>query len=96
MKEFLMIMGVIALFALAALAVIFLKDGIGILIENLKLKYRQKHRFDKAPTAKCYCIDCVYHNNETGLCCKFDIWNTADNCFCWAAEPRKTEEGNHD
>lgn len=92
MKEFLMIMGVIALFVLAALAVIFLKDGIGILIENLKLKYRQKHRFDKAPTAKCYCIDCVYHNNETGLCCKFETWNTADNWFCWNAEPRKTEE----
>lgn len=96
MKEFLMIMGVIALFVLAALAVIFLKDGIGTLIDNLKLKYRQKHRFDKAPTAKCYCIDCVYHNNETGLCCKFETWNTADNCFCWNAEPRKTEEENHD
>lgn len=97
MKEFLMIMGVIALFVLAALAVIFLTDGIGILIENLKLKYRQKHRFDKAPTAKCYCIDCVYHNNETGLCCKFETWwNTADNWFCWNAEARKTEEENHD
>lgn len=96
MKEFLMIMGVIALFVLAALAVIFLTDGIGTLIDNLKLKYRQKHRFDKAPTAKCYCIDCVYHNNETGLCCKFETWNTADNCFCWNAEPRKTEEENHD
>lgn len=87
-----MIMGVIALFVLAALAVIFLTDGIGILIENLKLKYRQKHRFNKAPTAKCYCIDCVYHNNETGLCCKFETWNTADNWFCWNAESRKTEE----
>lgn len=96
MKEFLMIMGVIALFVLAALAVIFLIDGIGILIENLKLKYRQKHRFDKAPTAKCYCIDCVYHNNETGLCCKFETWNTADNWFFWNADPRKTEEENHD
>lgn len=91
MKEFLMVMGVIALCALAVLAVIFVRDGIGILIENLKLKYRQKHRFDKPPTAKCYCIDCIYHNNETGHCCKFETWHTADNWFCWDAEPRKTE-----
>lgn len=96
MKEFLMIMGVIALFVLAALAVIFLKDGIGTLIDNLKLKYRQKHRFDKAPTAKCYCVDCVYHDNETGRCWRLKKWHTADNWFCWDAEPRKTEEENHD
>ena len=23
-------------------------------------------------------------------------WHTADNWFCWDAEPRKTEEENHD
>lgn len=92
MKEFLMVMGVIALCALAVLAVIFVRDGIGILIENLKLKYRQKHRFDKPPTAKCYCIDCIYHDNETRRCCKFKTWSTADHWFCWNAEPRKTEE----
>lgn len=92
MKEFLMIMGVIALFVLDWLVIMNVIYMLKTLIEKLTLKYKQKHRFDKPPTAKCYCVDCVYHNNETGLCCKFETWNTADNCFCWNAEPRKTEE----
>lgn len=62
------------------------------LMITVKLKHKQKHRFDKPPTAKCYCIDCIYHDNETGRCCKFKTWSTADHWFCWNAEPRKTEE----
>lgn len=96
MKEFLMIMGVIASFVLVLLVIMNVIYMLKTLIEKLTLKYKQKHRFDKPPTAKCYCVDCVYHNNETGLCCKFETWNTADNWFCWNAEPRKTEEENHD
>ncbi len=96
MKEFLMIMGVIASFVLVLLVIMNVIYRLKTLIEKLTLKYKQKHRFDKPPTAKCYCVDCVYHNNETGLCCKFETWNTADNWFCWNAEPRKTEEENHD
>lgn len=92
MKEFLMIMGVIASFVLVLLVIMNVIYWLKTLIEKLTLKYKQKHRFDKPPTAKCYCVDCVYHNNETGLCCKFETWNTADNWFCWNAEPRKTEE----
>lgn len=92
MKEFLMIMGVIASFVLVLLVIMNVIYRLKTLIEKLTLKYKQKHRFDKPPTAKCYCVDCVYHNNETGLCCKFETWNTADNWFCWNAEPRKTEE----
>lgn len=59
-------------------------------INSVKLKYKQKHRFDKAPTAKCYCVDCCYHDNETGRCCKFDLY-TEDDWFCCDGEPRKTE-----
>ena len=92
MKEFLMIMGVIASFVLVLLVIMNVIYRLKTLIEKLTLKYKQKHRFDKPPTAKCYCVDCVYHNNETGLCCKFETWNTADNWFCWNAESRKTEE----
>lgn len=49
MKDFLMAVGVVALCALATLGIAFVRDGIGRLIENLKLKLRQKHRFDKPP-----------------------------------------------
>lgn len=96
MKEFLMIMGVIASFVLVLLVIMNVIYMLKTLIEKLTLKYKQKHRFDKPPTAKCYCIDCVYHDNETGRCWRLKNWHTADNWFCWDAEPRKTEEENHD
>lgn len=96
MKEFLMIMGVIASFVLVLLVIMNVIYRLKTLIEKLTLKYKQKHRFDKPPTAKCYCIDCVYHDNETGRCWRLKNWHTADNWFCWDAEPRKTEEENHD
>ena len=65
--------------------------------DEVKFKYRYKHRFDKPPTAKCYCIDCGYHDNETGQCYRFgetteEYRCTADNWFCWEADPRKKEK----
>ena len=89
-------MGVIASFVLVLLVIMNVIYRLKTLIEKLTLKYKQKHRFDKPPTAKCYCIDCVYHDNETGRCWRLKNWHTADNWFCWDAEPRKTEEENHD
>ena len=60
-------------------------------IHNWRLAYRVKHRFDKPPTAKCYCIDCRFHDPETNRCSRIRSgeWHTADNWFCWEAEPRK-------
>ena len=56
-------------------------------IVSAKWKYEYKHRFDKPPTAACYCKDCYKHDN--GTCGKFDGLRTADNWFCWQAEPKK-------
>ena len=66
-------------------------------IDKAKRKYRYKHRFDKPPTAKCYCIDCRHHDNETGLCYRFgettkEYRCTADNWFCWEADPCEKEK----
>lgn len=66
-------------------------------IEDLRYVYRYKHRFDKPPTAKCYCIDCKNYNIETQRCYGFhedSIRLVADNMFCYRAEPRKKEESN--
>ena len=80
------------------LTIIFIIIGVLILLvelvksglENLKRIYKYKHRFDKKPTAKCYCIDCKYHDNFIGSCFGFDkSQHTADNWFCWKASPRK-------
>ena len=66
-------------------------------IDNAKYKYRYKHRFDKPPTAKCYCIDCGYHDNKNGRCSGLGEFTsgykyTEDNWFCYNANPRKKEE----
>ena len=63
-----------------------------VLIGEAKFKYRYKHRFDKPPTAKCYCIDCRYHDNKDGLCSSLNYCYTADNWFCYNADPRKKEK----
>lgn len=94
-KEILMIFGGVSLLGISlifgVLAFEFIKDGI----RTLKHRYRYKHRFDKPPTAKCYCIDCKWHDNESGRCYRFHEntnRRTADNWFCYSAEPKEKEE----
>lgn len=74
---------IIVFLVIALIAVI--KDGI----EHLRIKHIQNHRFDKPPTAKCYCRDCKRWNirDGNGYCEKFKDWCTADSWFCWDAEP---------
>lgn len=87
---YLAVFGGAALVVIACVIFMMICAGIKELVHTLKLKYIQKHRFDKPPTAKCYCIDCVHHNNESNRCYRFTEYRcTADNWFCWEAEPRK-------
>lgn len=92
MKEFFELLGMasacLILFGIIAVLYVFIKEAI----HTLKWRYKYKHRFDKPPTAKCYCVDCEYHNNETNQCYRFgettkEYRCTADNWFCWEAEP---------
>lgn len=52
----------------------------------------QKHRFDKPPTAKCYCIDCKHWNKYSQGCRTHSGWWTADDWFCKSADPRVNGE----
>lgn len=69
----------------------WLEDVIPDRIKKWKRKRQIKNRFNKPPTAKCYCIDCAYHENENGKCylisqeCDF---YTNDTSFCFGATPR--------
>ena len=56
-----------------------------------KWEEKYKHRFDKSPTAACYCKDCANYGGKTfdNRCFVHEGWRVADNWFCWAAEPRK-------
>ena len=74
---------IVVLCFLAAAVAYGIKEGIKLFYYSQKVK----HRFDKPPTAKCYCVDCKMHS-ENGRCGKFDGWSTADNWFCWDAIPR--------
>ncbi len=47
----------------------------------------QKNRFNKPPTANCYCRDCKHWIATDGECMIFDGWSTKDSWFCWQAEP---------
>lgn len=63
-------------------------------IRDLKWQYKRKHRFDKPPTAKCYCKDCKYYAKPYyGRCTRghIETRNIADNYFCWQAEPLKKD-----
>lgn len=61
-------------------------------VDNLKWKRKYKHRFDKSPTAACYCKDCVHFSSDDyNICFQHRGWVVSDAWFCWAAEPRKSD-----
>ena len=80
--------GILCIIAMVGTIVCLAFQAIRDWIDRLKYKHRYKHRFDKPPTAVCFCRDCRHHNDETNRCYKFDGWHTADNWFCWCADPR--------
>lgn len=69
-----------------------LKDNIIDYRIRQKSKRIIEHRFNKPPTAKCYCIDCKYHGMFNDLCNRDGSRHTADTEFCSNAEPRKIVE----
>ena len=89
MIEILAIIGAICSIAFIGYALVFaaLLLYLGEFIDKAKYKYRYRHRFGKPPIAKCYCIDCKCHDNETGRCSSFGEF-IADDRFCWKADPR--------
>ena len=97
MIEILAIIGAIFSVAVIGCMLAFAWMCLEEFIDKVKHEYRYKHRFDKPPTAKCYCIDCKYHDNETGRCSGLGEFisgykYTGDNWFCCDADPRKKEE----
>lgn len=92
MIEFLATLGGAVLLTIIIVAVILAMFAFENFIEKKKREYKIKHRFDKPPTAKCYCVDCVNWNEKNGFCSRFGDRYTADCWFCWEAYPRKKVE----
>lgn len=96
-KDFLAIVGIMCIAAITAVIIGVAWESFKDFVAKKRWKYQVKHRFDKPPTAKCYCKDCQRHENDTGECHKFSGWRTADSWFCWDATPhekapKETEE----
>ena len=92
-------LGVLVVAGCAVMIVYFAFDSMRNLIHVLRWTYKYKHRFDKPPTAACYCKDCVHHGTRipnsgvTNACCLPGVGRyTPDNGFCYEAEPRKKEQ----
>ena len=82
------IFGGMALICFIVVIVCLIKDTLEEVAHHKHIEYIQKHRFDKPPLAKCYCIDCRSWNKFNQNCGAHDGWRTADDWFCWEAEPR--------
>lgn len=78
--------GVILVFII--LAWITFWEWIKDQISMAKYRHKWKHRFDKPPTAKCYCKDCDRYETNIEYCNKFSHY-VGDNEFCSWANPRK-------
>lgn len=79
--------GLVFIFLVGATILGFTIIEVKNTIRDYLLKKEQKRRFNKPPTAKCYCRDCCKWNENNGSCSKFKGWRTADSWFCWDAEP---------
>ena len=87
---------IVAGFVVAMLYCAF--DALRDVVHGWRWHYKYKHRFDKPPTAACYCKDCVHHGTRipnsgvTNACCLPGVGRyTPDNGFCYEAEPRKKD-----
>lgn len=87
-QVFLILCGIILLMLCITVICVLGYFAILDVIETIIRAYTIKHRFDKPPTAKCYCKDCTRHD-DNGKCYKFEGYYTADNWFCWDADPKK-------
>lgn len=88
MVNFLAILGALVLIILVLFLFCVLFSEVYDLVKSLISKHKQKHSFGKSPTADCYCVDCIYHDNDTKECYKFEGYYTADCWFCRYAKPK--------
>ena len=88
MIQVLAVVGFCTLFVAVSFVGNFALDELDDFICRKKREYQYKHRFDKSPTAKCYCIDCETYRDGY---CHLHRFRIADNWFCRNAMPRDRE-----
>ena len=90
MKESLSVIGFGTVIVFCSICTYLVVYGIARGVRILKYCYKEKHRYDKPPTAKCYCKDCTFHNNGV----RYGLINayTSDEFFCCMAERKENEK----
>lgn len=83
----LMFLGSFCSAVIFSLLIINASSWIKSLTEELMYRHKRKHRFDKPPLAKCYCIDCENWHKDNEKCWVLGRC-TGDNWFCQDALPR--------
>lgn len=92
------VIGMICTIGVIGMIACFVFDGIRNLAHVQRYTYQYKHRFDKPPTAACYCKDCVHHGkngNDYSEVCNLSGENrqfTPFDGFCYKAEPMSWRE----
>ena len=82
--EILAIAGGFSVFCLFIVLTVTVKDNV----KEKIYEYQIQHRFDKTPTARCYCIDCKYRVQKDRRCLRFTNCYTDDFGFCSNAKPK--------
>ena len=62
-------------------------------ILDLRRIWQYKHRFNKKPIAKCYCIDCLDYDEQNKFCRDLGR-HVLDNTFCCWDEPDMSKKPN--
>ena len=94
MTEFFTAIGVFVIMAMIVAMFLAVIYAIRQFIRERIWIYKYNHRFDKAPTAKCYCKDCYFYGDfaHTRLC-RMHNRSFADDYFCKDADPCEAESG---
>lgn len=87
LTELLAVVGGMTVIAIVGCISACLVSEIRDWIDRLEYRHMIKHRFDKPPTAKCYCRDCKWHGKYDECTLPGIGRHTPPNGFCYEAEP---------
>lgn len=93
----------IGIITVGTIVVILLASAFVSIRDSIKLrikKYRDRHKFEKPPTAKCYCIGChLWYADDKertmGCCGAWMDYHTSADEFCARGFPR-SDDGYRD
>lgn len=92
--KFFNILGIITSIVFGAFILALIAMALKELAADFIFNYRWKHRFDKKPTAKCYCQDCEHHGGKFPNSCNLlgEGRCTPPEGFCFRAYPRERKK----